>query len=57
MNCNLVPADKVAVKYDTWYQTLGKFIGDVNSNSYDINNLKYILDVSTKDLDLDTYKF
>ena len=41
------------------YQTLSNFLvsifPDLNPNSYDIKNMKFDLDASTKDLDLDAY--
>lgn len=49
MNLHFVPTDKVAVKDDTWYQTLGQFIAvHRNSSSYNPNNVKFDLDASTK---------
>ena len=47
MNLQFVPVEKVAVKDDTWCQTLGQLISvnfpDINPSSYDINNIKFDL--------------
>ena len=52
MDLHFVPAEKMVVKDDIWGQILGKFIGahfsDLNPNFYDMNDMKFGLDVSTK---------
>ena len=52
MNLHFVPAVKMVVEGDTWFQTFGQFIGfhflDLNPDSYDLDKMKFDLDVSTK---------
>ena len=52
MNLQFASADKVVMKDGNWCQTLGQFTGvhfpDLNSIFYEINNMKFHLDIFTK---------
>ena len=51
MNLQFAPPYKEVMKDDNWCQVLGQFTGvhfpDIIPNSYDINNMKFDLNVST----------
>ena len=52
MEFEIVSPQKVVMKDDNWCQTLGQFtsvhFSDLNSDSYDINNMVFELNISTK---------
>ena len=48
----IAPGDKVAMKVDNRCPVFGQFTGahfsDTNKNSYDINNIKFVLNIFTR---------